>query len=1355
MKLYEAARQLPLRHISIRVPWHDAGWLGKVCSRPRDNTACLVLPRIRETKRDAVEDDLRERSWDDLTEEQFPACVAERAAFMSPSPFARVLEHPYVGSSKAHEHFKPTRFAHPAYSANCIPFRWMLSDGAAIKAEALELDFRPDLEEKIHEVMGFQTSWVQTRHNQLALLDTFFGAFKPHDSLCFFYAKQTPLTEDSRRVIIGVGRVTHIGDLHEYEYTRKGGHRAVIWDRIVEHSIRPSFKDGFLFPYHNILELAAQDQEIDPKELVAFAPDESWEEFSYASEHVTSDSAVAALIVCVQALEKIRKVVPGNWNDALTWLNGELNRLWKLRGPYPGLGSALTAFGVEHGDLVTYEIAAAQQRSAEGPKQNPWRLVDQAMKDPDRVSPGLGKRLGATIRTTFQKLPAKRRALLELLSRFRITQDQATRFYQPTEREKARIDISDGQLIENPYLLYELDRGQRDQIPVAVIDRGVLPDSAVEQHHPLPAPTRLDGPLDQRRVRALLVNHLERAANEGHTLLPRERAIQAIRDSEVRPKCPVGTDVMAAIEETFEPVVYRVEMTGTGTAYQLNRLVEVGAVIRRTVEKRIAGKRHSGTYNWRALVDAALPPSPKGEDAKLEATARQEKAAALAELFASRVSVLIGPAGTGKTTLLKVLCGLPDVRDRGILLLAPTGKARVRMETQIGIKAAQTVAQFLVPLDRYDTQTGTYRLSGQAKIEPPNTVIIDEASMLTEDQLAAVIDAIKPPQRLVLVGDPSQLPPIGSGRPFVDIVNWLSPKNAETIFPRVAPGYAHLTVRRRQKGHQRDDLLLAEWFSGRSPDAGADEIWDRVRTGLDSPQLKVLSWDDDEQLQDLLLDQIVKELELSGRDDEDKFEESLGGSAFGEAVYFHPAQNDAPGAASKVESWQILSPLRGGLVGVETINRVIQKQFRRRAFQWAVPDKPWWRKTAKPQGRHGILYGDKVINTVNANRDRDVYPKPPGAAYVANGDIGIVVGQYKGIGSKLPKLPWKLEVEFASQPGFKYGYWGRDFGEEGNQALDLAYALTVHKTQGSEFGITFVIIPNPCRLLSPELLYTALTRQRDKVIVLHQGDLAELRRYSNPHYSDIACRMTNLLAEPNLVSVDDRLLEKGLIHRTHRGEAVRSKSEVIVAELLYERKIDYQYEKELVGKDGTRRWPDFTIEDAESGQTIYWEHLGMMHDPSYAERWKRKLAWYRALKILPYEQGGGKGGILVETRDGKQGGIDCEKIASLIDEIFGGGGRRPVTVSDEAAARLALVPDGKLRDAVREALRAGASLPEVGYELADASGRVQVEAELAWPALKIAIVRLDQRSGSAEFVRRGWRVIHAGDFLKNPRATLQ
>ena len=86
--------------------------------------------------------------------------------------------------------------------------------------------------------------------------------------------------------------------------------------------------------------------------------------------------------------------------------------------------------------------------------------------------------------------------------------------------------------------------------------------------------------------------------------------------------------------------------------------------------------------------------------------------------------------------------------------------------------------------------------------------------------------------------------------------------------------------------------------------------------------------------------------------------------------------------------------------------------------------------------------------------------------------------------------PRDLEVEFASQPGIKFTYYAGEFsGEEGSPDLELAYALTVHKTQGSQFGRSYLVLPRNCRPLSRELLYTAITRHRDELVILHEDEL--------------------------------------------------------------------------------------------------------------------------------------------------------------------------------------------------------------------------------------------------------------------------
>jgi hypothetical protein len=297
-------------------------------------------------------------------------------------------------------------------------------------------------------------------------------------------------------------------------------------------------------------------------------------------------------------------------------------------------------------------------------------------------------------------------------------------------------------------------------------------------------------------------------------------------------------------------------------------------------------------------------------------------------------------------------------------------------------------------------------------------------------------------------------------------------------------------------------------------------------------------------------------------------------------------------------------------------------------------------------GPEGLLYGDKVISVVNGVR-RQCWPKPEESPYVANGDIGIAIGDYKPFGQK--RVPKNLVVEFVAHRGVGIKYFKGQFGDEGTPPLELAYALTVHKTQGSEFGLTFVIVPNPCRLLSRELLYTALTRQKDKVVLLHQGEVRDLLRFSDGSESEVARRCTNLLDEPRLVAVEKRFLEDRLIHRTARGERVRSKSEVILADKLHHYGLTYDYECAFVGADGKRRWPDFTIEDAGSGVKVLWEHLGMLSVPGYRESWERKRTWYAANGVL---SSGGPNGTLVVSEDSEGGGIDSAALDAQIRKVF-------------------------------------------------------------------------------------------------------
>src|SRR6266851_2928228 len=147
------------------------------------------------------------------------------------------------------------------------------------------------------------------------------------------------------------------------------------------------------------------------------------------------------------------------------------------------------------------------------------------------------------------------------------------------------------------------------------------------------------------------------------------------------PECPVTGDLMSVAEKTYSPEIEAVPLADAKPAFQLSRLAACSRLIRTEVTKRVNGKPHTVNADWLALLaeESALGPVKPGDER--EQRSRTEKAAALKVLAESRFSVLIGSAGTGKTTLLSVLCGHPAVAEGHILLLAPTGKARVRMES--------------------------------------------------------------------------------------------------------------------------------------------------------------------------------------------------------------------------------------------------------------------------------------------------------------------------------------------------------------------------------------------------------------------------------------------------------------------------------------------------------------------------------------------------------------------------------------------------------------------------------------------------------------------------------------------------
>lgn len=1242
--LAPGAASLPLAHLSVRVPWHDLDWTGRVCAAPAANHACAVLKNIKGKKDADSEETDREKPWAELERSNIPPCIFERGGFMRPTAFQVERDHAYAGGwTKSHAHFAPTIHRMPAYSFEATPYRWVMREEAQRYAAEWGIGYDQALEDAADAVIENKkaTNWVQDHRNQLALLDSFFSGVKPGKSLALVYAKDVALLDErppGTRVLIGAGLVTDVSPVVEWEYSTSGPLRSIMWERSVGHSIRPTNADGFLLPYHALV----RDPELQGESLLpflAFAPGEHFDEFSYVTERVGHDGAIAALLELARVVDLLPGVTDGPWDVAAMWLSDRIADAWALRGPFPGLGAALTAAGMERGGLIAHRVVD----SLASPSDDPWPALHEAIAAAESGQGAVANLVGRMARKAWDLVAAdsERLALLRLLARFPLTTTQARRIFDPDLRAEHAERTSDAELIANPYVIYELDRGRGDAISFSTIDRGLFPRdagaNAALSQYPLPEPVTESA--DDRRVRAACVSVLETAAGEGHALLDEPQLRKRLSTLKVDPVCDPSNELFVLAAGDFDPTLIETPLAREGRGWQLARLASAAEIIESEIETRLAAGPIDVAWPWRQRIDEVVPEAIKPGDHEEEA-AREEKARALEVLARSRVAALVGPAGTGKTTMLAALCSHPEVQHAGVLLLAPTGKARVQLGDKVGAKA-RTLAQHLRPSGRWHNEIG-YRVSPSAKKESGfATVIVDEASMLTEEMLAALFDSLLGVERFVLCGDHRQLPAIGAGRPFADVITHLQGLDADE-----AGGVAELTIGRRQKtgpgasASARDDLAVASMFSVDGVSPASDEALGRVLSGNGDETITVVRWDSEEELHERVVAFLEGELGITPGD-ADALKRSLGAAE----KYKEWASFGRGDGAAGAELWQLLSPVRSRSAGVDGLNQLVRRTWRKGDASLAM--RSW--KIPPPLGADEILFHDKVMCGVNHQREGDdgqTHAKTKTKYEVSNGEIGMAVSWWKN------KC---VRVEFSTQPDRQFTFWTDELNkdsERSSELLELAYAITVHKAQGSQFGTTLVVIPNPCPLLSPELLYTALTRQRDRVVLFVQGDPNGLRQLGSPSRSETARRLTRLFHAPDPFQTPEGAVVDGShVHRTLNDELVRSKSEVIVANTLHGLGIEYVYEQDLVMADGSHRSPDFTI--ARLGKpTVYWEHLGMLDNYGYKADWEAKQQWYASHGILPLDDGGGPGGSLVCSSETRKDGIDSLAIEALAREVL-------------------------------------------------------------------------------------------------------
>ena len=1223
-----------IQNITVRVPWTDNGWCGKVCNHPCGNTDCLRLKNIFENKNEVEEENIAGQSIQGI-ENQLP-CIAEGVAFMSPDELIRTVIHPYKANNpKTHGHFLDTDEHFVPYSLPSRPFLWTMKRGKNF--EKYDIDYQASREPEL----DFENAWVQDARNHQAIFKRFYENIISNESLVFAYAKQVPFVDDPRRIVIAVGLVEEVIPSVEHNHTDAGTLRSYTWETMIRHSIRENGENGFLMPYYKLMEYAKEHSDFDIRLATVYASEDYHYEFSYATEHLSHDGTIDTLLRIIKAFEYIAQFddIEIPTQKYINWCKNRLKKVWEDRGGYPGLGEMLYAFGVKKGIPISEKI----KDYAKSNNIPIFKCVNDLFENKASYIPlELTSTITPEIIDAWNALSTERKTLFELLSRFSLSElnpkyNRYDYLFNIEKRTKNNKTWTDKDIIENPYTIFERTKYliPELQVPVRFVDMAIFPNEIIQEKYPIAEPSKLANGTDKRRIRALIIDFLENQSNNGHSLYPIWLTINAISELPIEPSCNITGDIIFGCKEFLENQIRFVEMAKKNNpeseqkAFQLRRLYEADNLIESKIAKRLESKNpHVVNSDWGAILTKAfgdLDPNDKDE-----VRAREEKIAILKELAKSRLSVLIGGAGTGKTTLLSLLCSAEQIKNESVLLLAPTGKARVKMMQamkKMGVTAeAKTVAGFLMGSNHYFYKTGQYKLTGQEADKVADNVIIDESSMLTEEMFAALMEALAKAKRIIFVGDPNQLPPIGTGRPFVDLVKKLSEDIPEYIFPRVGKGFGHLQTTRRQrgiKGEVRFDVELSNWY--KSDDVELDEdIFTRLQTNDTNGHVTFKQWSTNEELEKLVFESIT-EILPDNIDDVEHFNLSLGSTQKIKGYqYFNK------GCAVKAEDWQLLAPVRNMPHGVINLNHIIQQKYRKEYLDLAnnsyhIP---------KRMGPESIVYGDKVICI--KNEPREAYPKSnENLNMVANGEIGIAMANWNN--NKF------LNVEYSSQPGITYGYSKRDFGEETEAILELAYALTVHKAQGSEFGTVILVLNDPCLLLSKELLYTAITRQVNKLVILYNKDAISLRDYANSKYSEIAKRFTRLFHIPSIVKVDDKYYAENLVYKTEKGEMVRSKSEMIIANMLFENHVPYTYEKELeIG--GFRKIPDFTIEDEESGDIWYWEHCGMMNDANYKKRWEAKKKLYAENGIVEEKN------LIITEEDGH--GFDSSEIKKIIEKYF-------------------------------------------------------------------------------------------------------
>ncbi len=628
--------------------------------------------------------------------------------------------------------------------------------------------------------------------------------------------------------------------------------------------------------------------------------------------------------------------------------------------------------------------------------------LDVLEKEPARLAevPGIGQIRAQTIGASYGAQLGLRDIMLGL-QKYGVTIGQAMKLY------KIYGELCLAKIEENPYRLIDDVEGIGFKTADAIArNGGVEPD----------APYRL---------RAGLKYTLQWARQEGHTYLPREKLVEVaagLLQAEIAPVERTLTELLLEgqlIQEQlpgedgiFLPGMFRTEQD---CALRLLRLQGQSALDNPFFRPKAQIAR------LEQQLDITLAPAQR------QAVELALKAGAL---------VITGGPGTGKTTILRFVITLLEEMGTEYALCAPTGRAAKRMGEATG-RDASTIHRLL----EYSYGEGGFGRNAENTLLA-DVVIVDEMSMVDVPLMAALLRALAPGTRLIMVGDSDQLPSVGPGNVLRDMVD----------------------------SGQIPVVRLTEIFrqSGRSAIVTNAH---RINEG----QMPIL-----EGLEDFGFEPMEEQEAVIRR-----------------LIALNSGKAAKLDAQEPLQDIQVLAPMKKGPLGVYNLNKRLQEAL----------NPPAHKKKERKYGDVVFREGDKVMQIKNDYRlawTRSLPHQPPEMGEgVYNGDLGTIMS--------IDLYEQTLEVLFDDGRSAVYSF---SMLEE----LELAYCISIHKSQGSEFPIVLLpLLGGPPMLLNRNLLYTAVTRARHMVCILgRQSCIQQMVRNNQVkrRYSGLArflCRQKELL----------------------------------------------------------------------------------------------------------------------------------------------------------------------------------------------------------------------------------------------------